>query len=73
MIAATGIQAVDGGSPSHDMTHAAHDLALHVTATAGQTGTLEFTPTSAGTYEIWCTIAGHLDAGMLGTLVVSAP
>ena len=38
---------------------------------AGQAATVTFTPTAAGTYEFYCDIAGHKDAGMKGTLTVS--
>ncbi len=43
---------------------------LHVIARAGGTGYLEFTPTQAGTYQFICTVPGHKEAGMVGTLVV---
>jgi plastocyanin len=46
---------------------------LHVAALMGQKATLEFTPTKPGTYEFFCTVAGHKEAGMKGTLVVKAP
>jgi uncharacterized cupredoxin-like copper-binding protein len=46
---------------------------LHVAALMGQMATLEFTPTKPGTYEFFCTVAGHKEAGMKGTLVVKAP
>jgi nitrite reductase (NO-forming) len=45
--------------------------ALKVLAKPGQTATLEFTPTAAGTYEYDCTIPGHKEAGMKGKLNVS--
>jgi plastocyanin len=32
--------------------------------------TTEFTPTAAGTYEFYCSVPGHHEAGMQGTLVV---
>ncbi len=32
--------------------------------------TVEFTPTAAGTYEFYCSIPGHREAGMKGTLIV---
>ena len=44
---------------------------LHVAAEAGRQGTLEFTPTAAGTFAFFCSVEGHLAAGMLGKLVVS--
>ena len=38
---------------------------------AGASGTLTFTPTTAGTYTFYCNVPGHSDAGMLGELIVS--
>ena len=45
--------------------------ALKVVAKPGQTATLEFTPTAKGTYEYICTIPGHKEAGMKGTITVT--
>ena len=45
------------------------DLAL-TAPPGGGSGTLEFTPTEPGEYEYYCTVPGHKEAGMLGTLVV---
>ena len=36
----------------------------------GSSKTIEFDATTAGTYEIYCAVAGHEEAGMVGTLVV---
>lgn len=36
-----------------------------------QSGTLEFTPTAKGTYDYVCTIPGHKEAGMKGTITVT--
>ncbi len=53
-----------------------HDMAgmnqpdLHMNAMMGQTAQVEFTPTTLGTYDIYCTVAGHKEAGMAGKLVV---
>ena len=41
-----------------------------IATTAGQTVAGELT-LPAGTYEIYCSIAGHKEAGMVGTLTVS--
>lgn len=38
---------------------------------AGQAATITFTPTTAGTYEYYCDVPGHKDAGMKGTLTVN--
>ena len=44
---------------------------LRATAKPGQTVTLEFTPTAKGNYEYICTVPGHKEAGMKGTLNVA--
>jgi uncharacterized cupredoxin-like copper-binding protein len=44
---------------------------LHVAAGTGGKGTLTFTPSKPGTYEYYCTVAGHKEAGMVGTLTVT--
>lgn len=36
----------------------------------GKTGTLTFTPNAKGTFEFYCSVPGHKEAGMKGTLVV---
>lgn len=65
--------AEESGGMEHDMPGMAEEPELHVAAAAKQHATLEFTPTKPGTYEFWCTVSGHKDAGMTGTLVVKAP
>ncbi len=57
----------------HDMSGMVTDPQLHMVAAMGATNTMEFTPTKPGTYEFFCTVPGHKDAGMKGTLVVKAP
>jgi uncharacterized cupredoxin-like copper-binding protein len=59
--------------PGHDMGAMTADPQLHMAVNMGLSNTVEFTPTKPGTYEFSCTVAGHKDAGMLGTLVVKAP
>ena len=44
--------------------------ALKVLAKPSQSATLEFTPAARGTYEYYCTIPGHREAGMRGNLGV---
>jgi plastocyanin len=44
---------------------------LKAVAKAGQTATLDFTPTAKGSYEYICTIPGHKEAGMKGTIHVA--
>jgi uncharacterized cupredoxin-like copper-binding protein len=43
---------------------------VHVTAPGGQRATIDFTP-KAGSFEFYCSVAGHREAGMRGTLQVS--
>jgi len=45
-------------------------LALHIAADAGTQAIIEFTPEEAGEYTFYCTVEGHRQAGMEGTLVV---
>ncbi len=57
----------------HDMGKMTVDPELHMAAAVGGSGVLEFTPSKPGTYEFFCTVAGHKAAGMVGTLTVRAP
>mgnify|MGYP003339708039 FL=1 len=54
------------------VTHGVHDakVALHVAAEHGATSTVTFTPTEAGTYDVYCTEPGHREAGMTARVVV---
>jgi uncharacterized cupredoxin-like copper-binding protein len=61
------------GPAGHDTGHASEEPAVHVGAAANGQGTIEFTPSQPGTYEFICTVAGHKEAGMVGSLVVTAP
>jgi uncharacterized cupredoxin-like copper-binding protein len=44
--------------------------AVHMGAMAGMSSSVTFVPTKPGTYEFFCAIAGHREAGMVGTLMV---
>lgn len=57
----------------HEMGDMATEPQLHMAALMGATNTIEFTPTKSGTYEFYCTVAGHKEAGMVGTLIVKSP
>lgn len=57
----------------HDMSHMAEEPAVHVAALAEESNTISFTPSLPGTYEYFCTVAGHKEAGMRGMLLVSTP
>ena len=55
----------------HDMGGMQAVPQLHVAAAIGQGATVEFTPTKAGSYDFFCTVPGHKEAGMAGVLVVN--
>ncbi|MBI3761672.1 MAG: cupredoxin domain-containing protein [Chloroflexi bacterium] len=57
----------------HDMGAMTANPQLHMAAAMGQTATMQFTPTKPGTYEYFCTVPGHKEAGMKGTLIVKTP
>ncbi|HRQ41594.1 MAG TPA: cupredoxin domain-containing protein [Chloroflexota bacterium] len=57
----------------HDMGHMSAEPDIHVAAAAGSRNMIEFVPSEPGEYEFVCTVAGHKEAGMVGTLVVKAP
>lgn len=66
-------------APAVEQSHDGHVMEmtttpdLHVSAQAGATGQVEFTPTQPGAYEFYCTVAGHKEAGMVGMLIVQQP
>lgn len=77
---------VEAGEPValtvHNMGEAAHDWTVHlpdgtevpdghVHAEPGAMSTGVFTIDEPGTYEVWCTVAGHKDLGMVATLVAT--
>lgn len=64
------ISAQNVGSVVHDLTVKGMDKEVKVTVDPGKTGTLTFTPTKPGTYEVVCVQPGHEAAGMTGTLTV---
>jgi len=63
----------DNSSSGHDMGHdmSGMDYSLHVSTMPGEASTIKFTPTEAGAYEIFCSVEGHKEAGMVGKLIVS--
>lgn len=48
-------------------------LPVHVAADTGHEAMVTFTPTEAGEYEFYCTVAGHKASGMVGKLIVVQP
>ena len=54
----------------HDMGSMEMEPEVHVAAGTGASHSVEFTPSEAGEYKFFCTVEGHEEAGMVGTLVV---
>ena len=54
----------------HDMSGLTNEPQLHMAVAMGQTGSMQFTASKPGTYEFFCTVPGHKEAGMVGTLIV---
>jgi nitrite reductase (NO-forming) len=46
-------------------------LDVHALMPAGKRGIALFTPSQPGTYTFYCSVPGHLAAGMAGTLIVA--
>jgi len=53
-----------------EMGETAVEPVLHVAVQPNETNQLTFTPTKPGTYEFYCTVPGHKEAGMVGTMTV---
>jgi uncharacterized cupredoxin-like copper-binding protein len=58
---------------AHDMGGMTADPELHMAVSMGMSNMMEFTPTKPDTYEYFCTVPGHKEAGMVGSLIVKAP
>ena len=54
----------------HDMGPMGMDPDVHMAAMPGLNAHVTFTPTESGTYEFYCAVPGHREAGMGGTLIV---
>lgn len=63
----TEIHFVNQGAAVHDFT--IDDLGIHVSLNPGEEATEAITA-AAGTYDFYCSVPGHKDAGMVGTLTV---
>lgn len=63
-------EAHSSADPKGHTMEGMQDPELHVAVAPGTTGKLEFKPSKAGTYEFFCTVAGHRDLGMTGQLIV---
>jgi len=54
----------------HDMSNMEMDPEVHVASPPEGSLSVEFTPSEAGEYDYFCTVEGHKEAGMAGTLMV---
>lgn len=59
-----------GDVGGHHTTGAHTDYDLHVSVEAGGTSVLTFTANQPGTYQIFCSVPGHKEAGMVAELIV---
>jgi uncharacterized cupredoxin-like copper-binding protein len=57
------------GTVEHDINIDALGLQMDLVK-PGQTGELTVPDVKAGSYQFWCTVAGHKEAGMTGVLEV---
>jgi len=63
------LQVTNAGSQVHDLKIPSLGKATPHLA-PGRSGTLELGQVAAGTYEVFCSIPGHIESGMKATLVV---
>lgn len=68
-IRVTNIEVSDSGPAEHHQMDQP-DYDLHFFAKAGESANLKFTAIEPGTYEIFCSIQGHKEAGMIAELIV---
>ena len=67
------VDVMSGGSdmPEHGGDGRAGMLAVH--AAGHESMSITFMANEPGTFEFYCTIPGHKDSGMVGTLIVESP
>jgi uncharacterized cupredoxin-like copper-binding protein len=59
------------GGAAHNMQDTdMNKYTLHLAVDGAKRAQLDFRPTQAGDYEFYCTVAGHRDGGMRGTIHV---
>ncbi|MBV9600330.1 MAG: nitrite reductase, copper-containing [Chloroflexi bacterium] len=62
------VQLFDNGTVEHDLTLDAYGV--KIVADPGKTVSGEFTPTKPGTYDFYCSVPGHKEAGMRANFTV---
>lgn len=70
IIPVSDVSVEGSGMTEHSMSGDHPEYDLHAATLAGETSVIKFTPTEPGTYQIICSVPGHLDAGMTGELIV---
>jgi len=60
----------DSGSNAHHAHGEKENYDLHVSARPGESSVLQLTVSQPGTYEVFCSVEGHKEAGMIGKLTV---
>lgn len=68
---AVNLRLTNTGNLPHDLS--VPDLGFRLVANAGETATGRLEVDQPGEYQFLCTVPGHAQAGMVGTLVVQAP
>lgn len=63
------IEFVNDGALEHNFI--VDEFGINNLLQSGSSATLSFTPQEPGTYDFYCNVAGHLEAGMMGALVVT--
>ncbi len=66
----TDVETSDNGPAAHHQMGELPEYDLHFFAKAGDTAVINFTALEPGTYEVFCSIEGHKEAGMIGKLIV---
>jgi uncharacterized cupredoxin-like copper-binding protein len=60
----------DNGSNAHHTHGEQANYDVHVSARPGEASVLQLTVSEPGTYEVFCSVEGHKEAGMIGELTV---
>jgi uncharacterized cupredoxin-like copper-binding protein len=58
------------GMAGHAMDVMEVEPAVHMGAMPGMSSSITLVPTKPGTYEFFCAVTGHKEAGMVGALIV---